>query len=79
MNPAATTATSGGLASALVVIFDWILGLCHVPAPPSSVDEALTLVITAAVGYYLHRRIQDPTLGLFMTKRKAVIPPQPQT
>lgn len=71
MNPAANTATSAGVAGAIVEIADWVLSLCHIPAPPSSVDEAFGILLTALGGYYLHVRSQDPTRGLFLGSSKA--------
>lgn len=58
MHPASTTAASGGLSAAIVVILMWLLNLVHVDMP-ADVAAAFGVVITAGIGYVLHRRMAE--------------------
>lgn len=54
MNPAATTATSGGLGLSAVVVINYVLTLFSVAPMPGDVQAALAALITAGVGYAIH-------------------------
>ena len=56
MHPASTTAASGGLSAAAVVILMWLLSLVHIEMP-ADVAAAFGIVITAGIGYVMHTRI----------------------
>lgn len=56
MHPASTTAASGGLSAALVVIVMWFLSLVHIDMP-ADVAAAFGVVATAAIGYIMHGKI----------------------
>lgn len=54
MNPAANAATSGGTAGAVVVIANWVLSLFNCAPMPADVQTAVAVLLTAAVGYFIH-------------------------
>ena len=55
LNPAANATASGGIAGALTVIVAWLASLAHLAMPPD-VQAALGILLTAGIGYALHRR-----------------------
>lgn len=68
MHPASTTAASGGLSAAAVVILMWLLSLVKIDMP-ADVAAAFGIVITAGIGYVMHTRIAA----------KDALPPEPAT
>lgn len=67
-HPASTTAASGGLSAAAVVILMWLLSLVHIDMP-ADVAAAFGIIVTAVLGYVMHGRIAmsesttDPRAG----------------
>ncbi len=49
-----TSAASGGVAGAAVVVLTWVLGLLHVALPPD-VAAALMVLATPVVHYFVTR------------------------
>lgn len=65
MNPAANASISAGVSGAFVVLLNWIMTISpHIGAMPEDVQAALTLLITAAIGYFLHRQTRDDPTAL---------------
>lgn len=55
MNPAANATASGGIAGSATLILAWLASLAHLTVP-SDVQSAIAILLTAGVGYALHRR-----------------------
>ena len=55
MNPAAHTATSAGIGGAVMVVFVWLFGLWHV-AIPGDVAAAMSTLLAAVIGWFLHTK-----------------------
>lgn len=76
MNSASNTATSLGFGAAMTILVNaWLARFNYAPL---SADEAAAYMTVGGtlLGYYLHLRSTDPSLGLFLGSKKTV-PTQP--